>query len=171
MLFNMLVTVACCMFAISTLVVNIAIVTHDMRFVVALQLFAMLSATNSETTLDESLAFFVLGSSSATRQTTPAFSTAVVNRERICRLQHNNQRHLCWETMWVWVRSGTRTKTRLQITKKKRNIEDMTRELHSLASHEQLPHEMASGTAQLHGTLLNECVFPQKAECDVFARS
>lgn len=60
MLFNVLVTVACCVFAISTLIVNIAIVTHDQVFIVALQLFVMLSATNSETMLGESLVFLVI---------------------------------------------------------------------------------------------------------------
>lgn len=98
MLFNMLVTVACWVFVVSIFVVNIAIVTHDLAFIVALQLFVMLSATNSETTLGESLVFLVLKSSSATRQTTTAVTTAALHPER---LQQKKEGGHYWATRWV----------------------------------------------------------------------
>lgn len=60
MLFNMLVIVGCCIIAVNTLVVNVAIVARDLLFFVASLFLLMFAAANGEITLGEALAFLVL---------------------------------------------------------------------------------------------------------------
>ena len=182
MLFNMLVIVGCCVIAVNTLVVNVAIVARDLIFFVASLFLLMFAAANGEITLGESLAFLVLyvvyvAICSQTNNIRRAW-------EHIRRRNHPDdaKQAAAKETEAPLLGNevglgdvGDKTtakeeeddKEETELRGVRGRSEDVAKRLQSLAFREQqLSREMESGStygaARMHGPLLKKCVFYDK---------
>ena len=190
MLFNMLVIVGCCVIAVNTLTVNVAIVTRDLVFFVASLFLLMFAAANGEITLGESLAFLVLyviyvvicSQTNNIRRAWNHFhskhSHGASEEAKQAAAKETEAPLLGNEVGLGEVGDKSKDESSSSEDQEERELrgvrgrsEDVAKRLQSLAFREQqLSREMESGAtvgstygaARLHGALLKKCVFYDK---------